>query len=84
MLRDDEEDGAPPRRTAVDLDGGVVVVRMPEAQPSRRGRTGRTSAAGAGCPVHGGAGPGGAGGSCGPRCGPPRGPRRGPPRGRRV
>ncbi|MET9734858.1 DUF6191 domain-containing protein [Streptomyces sp. NPDC006458] len=27
-LRDDEEDGAPPHRTTVDLDGGTAVVRM--------------------------------------------------------
>ncbi|WP_340377473.1 DUF6191 domain-containing protein [Streptomyces sp. SS7] len=31
VLRDAEEDGAPPRRTTVDLDGGVVVVRRPQA-----------------------------------------------------
>lgn len=31
LLRDDEEDGAPPNRTTVDLDGGTAVVRMPEA-----------------------------------------------------
>lgn len=29
ILRDDEEDGAPPNRTMVDLDGGTAVVRMP-------------------------------------------------------
>ncbi|MFE1442624.1 DUF6191 domain-containing protein [Streptomyces sp. NPDC058739] len=29
VLRDDEEDGAPPHRTTVDLDGGTAVVRMP-------------------------------------------------------
>ncbi|MFD5426960.1 DUF6191 domain-containing protein [Streptomyces sp. NPDC127084] len=29
LLRDDEEDGAPPNRTSVDLDGGTAVVRMP-------------------------------------------------------
>ncbi|MFF0742852.1 DUF6191 domain-containing protein [Streptomyces sp. NPDC004111] len=29
LLRDDEEDGAPPHRTTVDLDGGRAVVRMP-------------------------------------------------------
>ncbi len=29
VLRDDEEDGAPPHRTRVDLDGGVAVVRLP-------------------------------------------------------
>ncbi|MET8771392.1 DUF6191 domain-containing protein [Streptomyces sp. NPDC004658] len=28
---DDEEDGAPPNRTTVDLDGGTAVVRMPPA-----------------------------------------------------
>ncbi|MGY6019639.1 DUF6191 domain-containing protein [Streptomyces spinosirectus] len=28
VLRDDEEDGAPPHRTTVDLEGGVAVVRM--------------------------------------------------------
>ncbi|MFE7171674.1 DUF6191 domain-containing protein [Streptomyces sp. NPDC057616] len=28
ILRDDEEDGAPPHRTTVDLAGGVAVVRM--------------------------------------------------------
>ncbi|QFQ95276.1 hypothetical protein F9278_02685 [Streptomyces phaeolivaceus] len=31
VMRDDEEDGAPPHRTTVDLAGGVAVVRMPEA-----------------------------------------------------
>ncbi|GGX62890.1 DUF6191 domain-containing protein [Streptomyces fructofermentans] len=29
VLRDDEEDGAPPNRTTVDLDGGTAVVRVP-------------------------------------------------------
>ncbi|MFI6584455.1 DUF6191 domain-containing protein [Embleya sp. NPDC050493] len=29
MLRDDEEDGAPPNRTTVDLDRGTAVVRLP-------------------------------------------------------
>ncbi|WP_416969049.1 DUF6191 domain-containing protein [Streptomyces sp. 4F14] len=28
VLRDDEEDGAPPHRTTVDLDGGRAVVRI--------------------------------------------------------
>ncbi|MFF8024728.1 DUF6191 domain-containing protein [Streptomyces sp. NPDC007896] len=27
VLRDDEEDGAPPHRTTIDLDGGTAVVR---------------------------------------------------------
>ncbi|WP_019075610.1 DUF6191 domain-containing protein [Streptomyces hokutonensis] len=31
VLRDNEEDGAPPNRTTVDLAGGVAVVRMPPA-----------------------------------------------------
>ncbi|MFF3446446.1 DUF6191 domain-containing protein [Streptomyces sp. NPDC002667] len=31
LLRDDEEDGAPPNRTTVDLDGGIAVVRIPAA-----------------------------------------------------
>lgn len=31
ILRDDEEDGAPPNRTMVDLEGGTAVVRMPPA-----------------------------------------------------
>ncbi|MEV6579917.1 DUF6191 domain-containing protein [Streptomyces sp. NPDC051582] len=31
VLRDDEEDGAPPNRTSVDLESGVAVVRMPRA-----------------------------------------------------
>ncbi|MHB9856921.1 DUF6191 domain-containing protein [Streptomyces sp. YIM S03343] len=31
LLRDDDEDGAPPNRTTVDLDGGTAVVRMPPA-----------------------------------------------------
>ncbi|MFD5495431.1 DUF6191 domain-containing protein [Streptomyces sp. NPDC001812] len=31
LMRDDEEDGAPPDRTTVDLDGGTAVVRMPSA-----------------------------------------------------
>ncbi|ANW19518.1 DUF6191 domain-containing protein [Streptomyces clavuligerus] len=29
LLRDDEEDGAPPHRSTVDLDGGRAVVRIP-------------------------------------------------------
>lgn len=29
LMRDDEEDGAPPNRTTVDLDGGTAVVRIP-------------------------------------------------------
>ncbi|QIQ01656.1 DUF6191 domain-containing protein [Streptomyces liangshanensis] len=29
VLRDDEEDGAPPHRTTVDLDGRTAVVRLP-------------------------------------------------------
>ncbi|MCI3278094.1 DUF6191 domain-containing protein [Streptomyces cylindrosporus] len=28
VMRDDEEDGAPPHRTTVDLDGGLAVVRI--------------------------------------------------------
>jgi hypothetical protein len=31
VMRDDEEDGAPPNRTTVDLEGGTAVVRMPQA-----------------------------------------------------
>ncbi|MGW1714582.1 MULTISPECIES: DUF6191 domain-containing protein [Streptomyces] len=31
LMRDDEEDGAPPNRTTVDLEGGVAVVRMRQA-----------------------------------------------------
>ncbi|MBQ0985961.1 hypothetical protein KBZ10_15830 [Streptomyces sp. F63] len=31
LMRDDEEDGAPPNRTTVDLEGGTAVVRMPRA-----------------------------------------------------
>ncbi|MEU9176939.1 DUF6191 domain-containing protein [Streptomyces sp. NPDC048550] len=31
VLRDDEEDGAPPHRTTVDLETGIAVVRMPQA-----------------------------------------------------
>lgn len=33
LLRDDDEDGAPPHRTRVDLEGGVAVVRLPPASP---------------------------------------------------
>ncbi|MFF5894369.1 DUF6191 domain-containing protein [Streptomyces argenteolus] len=29
LMRDDEEDGAPPHRTTVDLEGGTAVVRLP-------------------------------------------------------
>ncbi|MET8506037.1 DUF6191 domain-containing protein [Streptomyces sp. NPDC004787] len=29
VLRDDEEDGAPPHRSAVDLTGGRAVIRLP-------------------------------------------------------
>lgn len=35
LLRDDEEDGAPPNRTMVDLDGGTAVVRIPKGRPDR-------------------------------------------------
>lgn len=28
LLRDDEEDGAPPHRSTVDLDGGLAVIRL--------------------------------------------------------
>jgi hypothetical protein len=31
LMRDDEEDGAPPNRTTADLEGGVAVVRVPQA-----------------------------------------------------
>ncbi|MEV0280772.1 DUF6191 domain-containing protein [Streptomyces sp. NPDC050610] len=31
ILRDDEEDGAPPHRTVVDLKGGTAVIRLPRA-----------------------------------------------------
>ncbi|MER6911220.1 DUF6191 domain-containing protein [Streptomyces sp. NPDC000594] len=31
VLRDDEEDGAPPHHSTVDLDGGRAVVRLPKA-----------------------------------------------------
>ncbi|MEV6732653.1 MULTISPECIES: DUF6191 domain-containing protein [unclassified Streptomyces] len=31
VLRDDEEDGAPPHRTTVDLEAGIAVVRMTQA-----------------------------------------------------
>ncbi|MFE4176374.1 DUF6191 domain-containing protein [Streptomyces sp. NPDC056909] len=31
VMRDDEDDGAPPHRTTVDLDGGTAVVRIPRA-----------------------------------------------------
>jgi hypothetical protein len=34
LLRDDEEDGAPPNRTTVDLDGGLAVVRLPHEKGS--------------------------------------------------
>ncbi|MFF0043102.1 DUF6191 domain-containing protein [Streptomyces mirabilis] len=31
VLRDDEEDGAPPHRTTIDLEGGTAVVRRPRS-----------------------------------------------------
>ncbi|MFF3584020.1 MULTISPECIES: DUF6191 domain-containing protein [Streptomyces] len=31
VLRDDEEDGAPPHRTTIDLAGGTAVVRRPRS-----------------------------------------------------
>lgn len=31
LLRDDDEDGAPPHSTTVDLDGGTAVIRMPRS-----------------------------------------------------
>ncbi|MBO1333708.1 DUF6191 domain-containing protein [Streptomyces sp. VRA16 Mangrove soil] len=31
VLRDDEEDGAPPAHSRVDLDGGRAVIRLPRA-----------------------------------------------------
>lgn len=43
LLRDDEEDGAPPNRTTVDLDGGTAIVRMPVASRGQRRRTVPTS-----------------------------------------
>ncbi|MGW6743862.1 DUF6191 domain-containing protein [Streptomyces sp. NPDC055025] len=33
VMRDDEDDGAPPHRTTVDLDGGTAVVRIPRTGP---------------------------------------------------
>ncbi|MGW3957176.1 DUF6191 domain-containing protein [Streptomyces sp. NPDC004752] len=33
LLRDDEEDGAPPRRSTVDLDGGTAVIRVTPGHP---------------------------------------------------
>jgi hypothetical protein len=36
VMRDDEEDGAPPNRTTVDLDGRTAVVRMPRAARRER------------------------------------------------
>ncbi|MGW4203532.1 DUF6191 domain-containing protein [Streptomyces sp. NPDC004726] len=35
VLKDDDEDGAPPHRSTVDLDGGLAVVRLPTAPESR-------------------------------------------------
>ncbi|MGW0856801.1 DUF6191 domain-containing protein [Streptomyces sp. NPDC002690] len=35
LLRDDEEDGAPPHRSTVDLDGGRAVIRLPATDPGR-------------------------------------------------
>ncbi|MER5846522.1 DUF6191 domain-containing protein [Streptomyces sp. NPDC002012] len=32
LLRDDEEDGAPPNRSTVDLDNGLAVIRLPGQQ----------------------------------------------------
>ncbi|MFF2849605.1 DUF6191 domain-containing protein [Streptomyces sp. NPDC058001] len=38
IMRDDEEDGAPPHRTRVDLDGGVAVIHVPTPDgPGARG-----------------------------------------------
>ncbi|MGX2996309.1 DUF6191 domain-containing protein [Streptomyces sp. JNUCC 64] len=37
VLRDDEDDGAPPHRTRIDLDGGVAVVRAPGQEARGRG-----------------------------------------------
>ncbi|MFE4451724.1 DUF6191 domain-containing protein [Streptomyces sp. NPDC056796] len=34
LVRDDEEDGAPPHRTTVDLAGGTAVVRLPAGRPT--------------------------------------------------
>ncbi|WP_098899637.1 DUF6191 domain-containing protein [Streptomyces sp. st77] len=42
VMRDDEEDGAPPNRTMVDLDEGVAVVRMPQSLGTHAGRPGRS------------------------------------------
>lgn len=33
VMRDDDEDGAPPHRTTVDLQRGTAVVRLPPAHP---------------------------------------------------
>ncbi|MFD6423742.1 DUF6191 domain-containing protein [Streptomyces sp. NPDC060198] len=35
LMRDDEEDGAPPHRSTVDLDGGRAVIRLPGSAPGR-------------------------------------------------
>ncbi|MCM2391245.1 DUF6191 domain-containing protein [Streptomyces albipurpureus] len=34
LLKDDDEDGAPPHRSTVDLDGGRAVVRLPRPTKS--------------------------------------------------
>ncbi|MFI8434742.1 DUF6191 domain-containing protein [Streptomyces sp. NPDC079020] len=31
LIKDDEEDGAPPNRTTIDLTGGRAVIRLPKA-----------------------------------------------------
>lgn len=40
LMKDDDEDGAPPNRSTVDLDGGVAVVRLPSEPGSRTAREG--------------------------------------------
>ncbi|MFF0445864.1 DUF6191 domain-containing protein [Streptomyces sp. NPDC004609] len=35
LLKDDDEDGAPPNRSTVDLDGGRAVVRLPRTPEDR-------------------------------------------------
>jgi hypothetical protein len=38
LQRDDDEDGAPPNRTTVDLDQGTAVVRLAGAEGARATR----------------------------------------------
>lgn len=52
LLRDDEEDGAPPHRSTVDLDSGLAVIRLPGREGGGGDGTAESAAAPGGRPRH--------------------------------